>query len=586
MTISDRFTNFLSLGLQNKCEETVLHKILLVNTLGIIAIIVLILFSAINYFEGNYLIGGLNLIISAFLILNFLYVYKKYNYSFSAQFLIGVISFYFLFQLLIGKDNVLFWYSIIPIICIMTLGLKKGTYTSLFFLFAAAIILFFPSENLTTANLSLALKIRFIGSYIAILFITYTFEYYKLLSIRNLERSLIVEKNENKSKEEFIARLSHQIRTPLNNIMLIGGMVNKENLTDEQEDLFDTIFASASNLSNVVDSITRISDLDSRARSSIRVSFNLYSTISNTLKLFSGEKSSLVHFNLDYDSSIPKDLIGDPILLKQIFLNLIETIVKRKLSESIAVKIVVKEIKTVSTKLEVQFDLLTSKPVNLPFTEKSYRFNSPRELAFSENADFTNLIELIIAKNIIEQNQSKLILKTTPNNTLIISFTLTFFKSIPEANQVADHGQVQDLIYSEPPRRIIQSSTALKDSNVLFAEDNLINQKLIMLSLLKFVKNIDVAKNGKEALEKFGTSKYDIILLDIQMPVMDGFVLTKKIREVEYSTGTHTPIIAITANALQGDRDVCLASGMDDYISKPFQMELLIEKMEALLAKK
>ena len=126
----------------------------------------------------------------------------------------------------------------------------------------------------------------------------------------------------------------------------------------------------------------------------------------------------------------------------------------------------------------------------------------------------------------------------------------------------------------------------LKDANILLVEDNLINQKIVLLSLKGMVKNIDFANNGKEALEKFGTNKYDIILMDIQMPVMDGIIATKKIRETESSTNIQTPIIAITANALSGDRENYLAVGMNDYISKPFQVDILVQKMRDLLTKK
>ena len=93
------------------------------------------------------------------------------------------------------------------------------------------------------------------------------------------------------------------------------------------------------------------------------------------------------------------------------------------------------------------------------------------------------------------------------------------------------------------------------------------------------------ATNGKEALDKFGLTNYDLILMDIQMPVMDGFLATKKIREIEASTPSFTPIIAITANAMSGDREACLAAGMDDYISKPFQVDILVNKMQHLLSR-
>jgi CheY-like chemotaxis protein len=126
-------------------------------------------------------------------------------------------------------------------------------------------------------------------------------------------------------------------------------------------------------------------------------------------------------------------------------------------------------------------------------------------------------------------------------------------------------------------------SVDLEKASILLVEDNLINQKIVVLSLKKLVKNIEIANNGKEALDKFGCSRYDIILMDIQMPIMNGIVATKKIREIEASSNTHTPIIAITANALLGDKEECLAAGMDDYISKPFQIEVLIQKMKNLL---
>ena len=124
---------------------------------------------------------------------------------------------------------------------------------------------------------------------------------------------------------------------------------------------------------------------------------------------------------------------------------------------------------------------------------------------------------------------------------------------------------------------------AVNSPRILLVEDNAINQKIIILSLKNHVKNIDIANNGKDALDKFGTSKYHLILMDIQMPVMDGILATKKIREIEASTNQHTPIIAITANALAGDKENCLAAGMNDYISKPFQPEVLINKMKNLL---
>jgi CheY-like chemotaxis protein len=123
----------------------------------------------------------------------------------------------------------------------------------------------------------------------------------------------------------------------------------------------------------------------------------------------------------------------------------------------------------------------------------------------------------------------------------------------------------------------------LNDINVLLVEDNLISQKITLLSLKPLVNRIDTATNGKEAIEKLGTSDYDLILLDIQMPVMNGIIAAEKIRELEAGSDTHIPIIAITADAMIGDREKCLSAGIDEYISKPFLPVVLIEKIKMVI---
>ena len=155
---------------------------------------------------------------------------------------------------------------------------------------------------------------------------------------------------------------------------------------------------------------------------------------------------------------------------------------------------------------------------------------------------------------------------------MVLNYRLT-----PEEKEVAE---VSNLHVKK--RR---SAINLKDANILLVEDNEINQKIMLLSLRKMVQNIDVANNGKEALEKFATTRYDLVLMDIQMPVMDGIKTTRKMREAEVGTDSSIPIIAITANALPGDREDCIAAGMDDYISKPFKIDVVLEKMTKLLTR-
>eukprot|EP00825_Cyclidium_porcatum_P028197 TRINITY_DN30512_c0_g2_i2.p3 TRINITY_DN30512_c0_g2~~TRINITY_DN30512_c0_g2_i2.p3 ORF type:complete len:300 (+),score=21.79 TRINITY_DN30512_c0_g2_i2:1917-2816(+) len=181
--------------------------------------------------------------------------------------------------------------------------------------------------------------------------------------------------------------------------------------------------------------------------------------------------------------------------------------------------------------------------------------------------------DITIASNLIEAEGSKLKTRHQGLST-IFSFNLKYKKATESA----------DVAFRATSPIGVRSQIELKEASILLVEDNQINQKIVILSLKNIVKTIDIANNGKEALDMFGSTKYDLILMDIQMPVMDGITATRKIRELESSISSNSiPIIALTANALAGDRETCLAAGMNDYISKPFQIEMLVQKMRDLL---
>jgi CheY-like chemotaxis protein len=162
------------------------------------------------------------------------------------------------------------------------------------------------------------------------------------------------------------------------------------------------------------------------------------------------------------------------------------------------------------------------------------------------------------------------------DNFAVLNMSLPFEYPAAETYQPA----ATDTEVSIPGRKV---SKELKDINILLVEDNLISQKTTLLALKPLVNSIDTASNGKEAIDKLGASNYDLILLDIQMPVMDGIITAEKIRELEAGSDTHIPIIAITADAMIGDREKCLSAGIDEYLSKPFQPAVLIEKLKMIL---
>ena len=365
-----------------------------------------------------------------------------------------------------------------------------------------------------------------------------------------------------RQKKEFISDLSHQLRTSLSNIILVNNLFYSSSLDKNQKELIDTLRASTNNLLDAVNKIVDFSEPELLKLKDSFISFNLLPTLNSIVNLFSDKRQSLIV--LDVSSNIQNFLIGDPIKLKQIFLNLLQSIL---FSNDL---IIINEIRIkIYPEKETKSDLKLSFNLEVSFNPKENNSEKVDPSAPVLGSDILN------TKKLIEYSGGVLIINHS-ETVDTYSFILGFQKDLTRRlEDVTEKTPIED-----------SKSIKLKDANILLVEDNLINQKIVMLSLRGMVKNIDLANNGKEALTKFGTSKYDIILMDIQMPVMDGIIATKKIREIESSTNTQTPIIAITANALSGDRENCLAVGMNDYVSKPFQVDILIQKMRVLLNKK
>jgi CheY-like chemotaxis protein/signal transduction histidine kinase len=472
--------------------------------------------------------------------------------------------------------------SIFPIITIGALGYNRGSAFSLFIGLFLVFFLFLPlTVNAGLTEQSIGIKIIIILSYILVILSLFIYDTIKVKILRNLEKQVLDHKSALKLKEDFIANLSHQIRTPLNNIMVVANILENISSDEKQKDMIDTIHASTNNLVNVVNSMVEISNVDIKERGSINITFNLHTTINSTIKLFSTQNSSQTTFALKIDDSMPQNLIGDPVRIKQIFLNLIESILKNKSSSKTNVTIKVTKSKETDDTIEFFVELSSNKPIHLPLNEGHNLFvTNESSLTSASTQMYIDLLELSITQKLIESNGGKLSITLTADNA---SFSFPYSLNKLISKEDTKSVDLNDKITPSDHDLQLSSSVELENSNVLLVEDNLINQKIVVLSLKKLVKTIEIANNGKEALDKFGTSRYDIILMDIQMPIMNGIVATKKIREIEASSNSHTPIIAITANALLGDKEECLAAGMDDYISKPFQIEVLIQKMKNLL---
>ncbi len=552
------------------------YKSTILNFYSYTSLALLLIFTVLNVFKENFINVIIEAVLFVLLTVNVIVFRKRGNFLNASLFYsigFGLFLLWLLFKGNVSNQGTVF-YALYPAFIILMLGKKRGNISSLVFFVLSSIVIFIPSFFGILTDYELLNQIM----YVLLFFIFFIFVniYENIWEGRIAELNVEIQKakHETQSKEEFISKISHQIRTPLNNLVVVTNIVNTFNLDEKQKDLIDTIQASTNNLVNVVNNIAEISNVDLLQSKDYNQNFNLESTIRNTINLFTDEDSDDLKFPLKISEDIDFQLYGDPVKIKQVFLNLIENILKKTKGGKKLVDINIKKLSEINNVAEILFNVSTAE---LEQISEITKIQNTEKTKKGRNEAVIKLLEFNIANKIIESLGGDIEFELSTDK-FEFKFILKFTKGEPLLDETTRRISEFDL-----PEIKSEGKIDLKDANILLVEDNLINQKIVLLSLKKVVKTVDIANNGKEALDKFGSAKYDIILMDIQMPIMNGIITTKKIRSLEKSTNSHTPIIAITANALLGDKEECLAAGMDDYISKPFQIETLINKMEQQL---
>ena len=359
----------------------------------------------------------------------------------------------------------------------------------------------------------------------------------------------------NERRNDVITDFSHRIREPLNNLVIISDMLMESGLQKKQKELLETFIASTNNMVTTVNELTMQSagNLSYEHRKAIK--FNLFSTIQNTIELYGLKDQANIDFILNKKEFSDFESYGDPIILKQIFLDLFNTIETQSSDRVTKVAINLKKTKESGTESTVALRIQTDKPIVL-INDLGVEKSLAAKFISSGKGSFT---------------------QDVGTNSTVLNIYLPYTNPIPETKQISASQKIEELSQKEKTHK------ELKDLRILLVEDNLINQKITLLTLKPLVYSIDTASNGKEALDRFGTNNFDLILMDIQMPVMSGLVAAEKIRALESTTHSHVPIIAITANAMIGDKEKCLSAGIDDYISKPFQPAALIDKIKKII---
>ena len=370
--------------------------------------------------------------------------------------------------------------------------------------------------------------------------------------IKTVKDSFVDASSSNVKKDDVMADFSHRIREPLNNLVIISDMLMNSGLQKKQKDLIETFIASTNNMVTTVNELTMESagNISFGTRKQIR--YNILSTIQNTIELYSLKEKANLDFIFNKKDYYEYECHGDPIILKQIFLDLFNTIESQNSDRPTKVTINLKNEKETDRERHITMRIQTDN--NIVFiNEEGTAGHLASRLITSGNGRFS---------------------QESGNNFTVLNITMPFSYPVTEIKPTTG----SEVII---PRGRMHKD--LKDINILLVEDNLINQKITLLTLRPLVKSIDTASNGQEAIEKLNNADYDLVLMDIQMPVMNGISAAEKIRDLESGTDNHIPIIAITANAMIGDREKCLSAGIDEYLAKPFQPSVLIEKIKELL---
>jgi PAS domain S-box-containing protein len=394
---------------------------------------------------------------------------------------------------------------------------------------------------------------------------------YRKRTEEELISATIAARDANRLKSEFLANMSHEIRTPISGILGMTDLVLDTEITGEQRSYLKTIRKSSYSLLGIIDDILDFSKIE-EGRLSIEVAdFDLrvlIEEVTGILGQAASRKGLLLSHSIGGD--VPLKLMGDTLRLRQVLLNLVNNAIKFTEKGTVLIEVVRNE--------------ETDRDVSLTFSVADTGIGIPEDkigLIFEKFVQADSSVSrmhggsglgLAISKKLVEMMGGRIGVESGLCRGSTFRITMTFGKQRVEGPAPAHKEKTGTREYPVTPPAIMKT---VRDIMVLLVEDNKVNQKIVSKFLSKAGFSVDVVDNGLLALEATEKNFYDLILMDLQMPLLDGLETTRMIREKE-SAGRRPVIIALTAHAFSEDRERCLSSGMDDYLPKPFDEEKLL----------
>lgn len=394
---------------------------------------------------------------------------------------------------------------------------------------------------------------------------------------QDLLSSLDAAEAANRAKSEFLARMSHEIRTPMNGVLGMAELLLTSDINQQQREYALTILDSSDGLMTIINDVLDFSKIEAGRLELNMTQFSVYEAVAETAALLINHAEGK---GLKLNTPIRADedlwVIGDKLRFKQILMNLIGNAVKFTQDGQITIK--TDKVDDTDNDVTLRIEV-TDTGVGIQTEDLAHIFDSFTQVDGTDSRSFGGTgLGLPISKELVELMDGQIGARSEVGKGSTFWFQVTLNKITNQHLLQIPNGAAESnlLLKTDLPLSLsVRSVEPLRCSpGILLAEDNVANQKVAITMLRMLGCEIDLVEDGQKALHKTKDHSYDMILMDCQMPVMDGFAATAAIRdwEAEHEVAKPIPIIAVTANALVTDRERCLSAGMSDYISKPFRL--------------
>jgi CheY-like chemotaxis protein len=369
------------------------------------------------------------------------------------------------------------------------------------------------------------------------------------------------------AKSAFLANMSHEIRTPMTGILGTADLVLDGELTDEQRRSVELIVASGETLLTIINDILDLSKIEAGQLELEDTPMNLHGLMQDTVSLMShGARAKGIAVVLDIGKGVPEFVRGDPTRLRQVLTNLVSNAIKFTTTGSVTVSVALVEPRGEIFRL--RFSVRdTGIGIGPEALERIFEPFRQGDVSTTRNYGGTGL-GLSISRRLVDMMGGALAVESELGAGSQFHFTTDLTAATPSA--------------VEAETRPAEPATSRKSLRILIAEDNPVNQEVAGTMLRRRGHTVQIVGNGREAVDAVAKERFDVVLMDLQMPILDGLQATTEIRALpKHAT---VPIIALTANAASGEQDRCFAAGMNDYVAKPFRAADLIAAVERIAA--